>query len=409
MGKKTLTCMTVIGVLLSFATFSCATESIKIGTPLCLTGPYAGDGVGYFRGIEMAVDEINEAGGLLGRPIEILKFDTQDFSPERVMQAADTLVRNKKVHALHCGWAGWGQDVIAYGRYDVPTFVGNGSIGSVSTYRKDPKKYSNWFQLNGIEKDLGIDEAFIMRKIPHDYPNNKVVVISTDDSWGLEIAAGLVEKAKAGGWEIALKEVVPYGTMEWGPVLTKIKKINPAWIKLEIVSAPDLIAFLDQFKRSPTNSLIHFGYGASLPDFYSNIGQEANGVFGNTITIPEPFPTTEAEAWVKKFTVKYGTPPGGTSFLVYTGVYMWAEAVKNTGKVDDYDAINAYLAANEFKTLEGRSVRFDKDHKIPLTTWPGNTFQVQGGKMVTLFLSGTDQTKPVMYKNNKFQIPSWIK
>ena len=83
-----------------------STEPIKIGVPVAMSGPYAGDGQNSLQGVEKAVTEINDAGGLLGRKVEIVKFDTQDLAPERVMQAADTLVQQDKVVANITGWAG---------------------------------------------------------------------------------------------------------------------------------------------------------------------------------------------------------------------------------------------------------------------------------------------------------------
>ena len=155
MLKKVFSLVLVVSLLFAGAGLAWAAEPIKVGAPLCLTGPYAGDGLGYWRGIKMAVDELNDAGGLLGRSLKIFKFDTQDFAPERVMQAADQLVGNDKVDTIHAAWAGWGQDVRAYGKYNVPTFVWDASINSVTVFREDPKQYSNWFQLNGIELDIG--------------------------------------------------------------------------------------------------------------------------------------------------------------------------------------------------------------------------------------------------------------
>ena len=107
MNKKRLVWFSIIIFLFGIVGLGWAAEPIKVGAPLCLSGPYAGDGLGYFRGIEMAIDELNKGGGLFGRPLEIVKFDTQDFAPERVMQAADQLVGREKVVAIHAGWAGW--------------------------------------------------------------------------------------------------------------------------------------------------------------------------------------------------------------------------------------------------------------------------------------------------------------
>lgn len=56
-------------------------EPIKVGAPFALTGYFVEDAVAYSRGVELAVDDINAAGGLLGRPLEIVYFDTADFAP----------------------------------------------------------------------------------------------------------------------------------------------------------------------------------------------------------------------------------------------------------------------------------------------------------------------------------------
>jgi branched-chain amino acid transport system substrate-binding protein len=409
MKKKTLIGVLTGIIIFGFVFIGWTAEPIKVGTPMCLTGPYAADGVGYYRGVEMAVNDINAAGGLLGKPLEIVKFDIQDAAPERVMQAAAQLVGKKKVDVLHCGWAGWGQDVMAYGNYDVPTFTWDGSIHAVSVYRDNPKKYANWFQLNGIERDSGAEEVYFMAKLPYNFPNRKVVVISTEDPFGMETASGIQQNAKDAGWEIVLKEVVPYGTREWGPILTKIRTINPAWIHVEVALAPDLITFHQQFMKSPTKSLIHFGYGLTLPDFLPNLGKAANGLLGYGVMIPDPPMTPESAAWVKRFSDTYGAPPVAASFPVYTGVMMWAEAVKAVGDEKKYTAINQYVAGNKFKTLEGRNVWFDKDHKIPISIWPANWVQIQDGKMVTLFFSSADSKNQVPYKEFKFQAPPWVK
>ncbi len=63
------------------------------------------------------------------------------------------------------------------------------------------------------------------------------------------------------GWEIVMDEVVPYGTTEWGALLTKIRALDPAIIGVEIISIPELVTFFRQFMEEPTNSLIYLNYG----------------------------------------------------------------------------------------------------------------------------------------------------
>ena len=66
MRGRTLVSIVAILGFLAISGVALAADSIKVGAPLPMTGPYAGDGVGYYHGVKYAVDEINAAGGLLG-------------------------------------------------------------------------------------------------------------------------------------------------------------------------------------------------------------------------------------------------------------------------------------------------------------------------------------------------------
>ena len=245
----------------------------------------------------------------------------------------------------------------------------------------------------------------MLQALPIEYPNKKIATISADDSWGMETSRGMKEIAEKNGWKVVVAETVPYGTREWRPILTKIRKAKPAIIYVEIVSSPDLVTFFNQFKKNPTPSLIHLGYGVSLPDFLPNIGKGGNGVMGLTTGLPGPAaPTPTSQAWVDRFTKKYGSEPGAGSFAVYSGVMMWAQAVKAVGDVKDYNAINAYLAENKFTSLTGRKVWFDKDHKIStLSCWPLSHLQIQDGRLITVY-HGQDK-----YLDYEFMTPEWMK
>jgi branched-chain amino acid transport system substrate-binding protein len=69
-----------------------------------LTGAAAVDGTGYKRGIELAIDEINAYGGILGRPLEPYSVDTKTMSAAEVTAAANFLIDRHKVHAIINGY-----------------------------------------------------------------------------------------------------------------------------------------------------------------------------------------------------------------------------------------------------------------------------------------------------------------
>ena len=263
---KRLTMLSAVtAILVLFGSVAMAADTIPVGVPLAMTGAYTGSGDDYFKGIKMAIDEINAAGGLLGKQLEIIRYDSKEFSPEVVMQGADYLCGQKNVASVHAGWAGWGQDVRAYGKYDVPFFATTAPRRPWTSIRENPEQYSNIFQLT----DVGIEQAKSMFRVlmalPYQYPNKKVVIINTDDSWGVEVGDTLESNFKEKGWDVAKRETVPYGTNEWGAILTRIRRIDPALIHIEIPSAQEIITFFRQFIKKPTNSILSLRLGHHPP------------------------------------------------------------------------------------------------------------------------------------------------
>jgi ABC-type branched-subunit amino acid transport system substrate-binding protein len=197
----------------------------------------------------MAIDEINESGGLLGKQLEIIRFDSKGFEPEVVMQAADYLCGQKKVASVHAGWAGWGQDVRAYGKYDAPFFADDGSQAAVDVFREDPAKYYNIYQTT----DVGVEQAKSMFRalmaLPYEYPNNKVVIINTDDSWGLEVGNTLEKSFKEKRLEGGQAGNRALRHQRMGVILSQIRRIKPALIHMEIPSGQENITFIQQFSE----------------------------------------------------------------------------------------------------------------------------------------------------------------
>lgn len=386
------------------ATTAMADDPIKVGVPHAMTGPYAADGEGYLHGVEMAVTELNEQGGLLGRPLEIVTFDTQDFAPERMMEAADQLVANEGVHASHAGWAGWGQDVIAFGRYDAPFFMYDASESSIAEIRKNREQHGNVFQLNDVERPMAVEVFDHMTSLPYDYDNETVAIITSDDAWGMEIGAGIRERAEELGWEVVVHETVPYGTREWRPILSRIRDAEPGWIHMEIVYTPDMATFFRQFMSQPTRSLINFGYGGALPDFAPEMAEIGNGVMGFTVGMPMPVgPNDESNAWIERFIDTYGEDPAAGSFAVYTGVMWWAEAVEAVGDPSDFAAINDYLQSTPYETLVGTTWRFNEDNHTLIEDTAQVHLQLQDGRLVTTHMPAGEP-----YLDYEWKLPGWI-
>ena len=397
----------MMAICLSFGTGAMSAETIPVGVPLAMTGAYTGSGDDYFKGIKMAIDEINEGGGLLGKQLEIIRYDSKEFAPEVVMQGADYLCGQKKVASVHAGWAGWGQDVRAYGKYDVPFFADDGSQAAVDVFREDPAKYSNIYQIT----DVGVEQAKSMFRVlmalPYEYPNKKVVIINTDDSWGVEVGDTLAKNFSDTGWKVAKRETVPYGTNEWGAILTRIRRIKPSLIHIEIPSAQENITFFQQFIKKPTNSIISLGWGITPREVVEILGKSADGIVGEMPTgLPGPVaPNAEGQAWIDKYVGLYKHQIPAGSWATYTGVMAWANAVKAVGDAYDFKAVNKYLQENGYEGHQGL-IKWDKDNVLRAQpAAPVVHYQVQNGELAAIF---TDPPTKA-YKDSKFIVPRWIK
>lgn len=404
--QKKVLIWTLMGIFLFCSAGLAWAKPIIVGVPVPLTGPFAPIGVDSLKAVEFAVEKINAAGGLLGRPVKITLFDTKDFAPERLMAAADKLVGQDKADSIHAGWSGWGQDIRAFGKFDVPYFQHNESGQCVELIKSDLKKYSNVWQMGDIEKNCAADSFNVVSSIPYKYPKKTVAIINTDDAWGSQVGAGVAEAAKKKGWKVVMHETIPYGTREYGPILIKIRSLDPGLIHYEDASPPDAITFFRQFMKAPSNSIVNLGYSILPPGFMEEMGKEADGVLGFEMSaVYSPVgPTPESNAWIKAFRDKKKRNPSHSSSASYNGIMIWAEAVKAVGDVTNYRAINEYIGNNSFMSLIGKKIKFSKDHVITIKAWPQSHLQVQNGVRTTIY------TKPgVKYLDHEFQIPPWIK
>jgi ABC-type branched-subunit amino acid transport system substrate-binding protein len=404
--KKNFRTSMVIAVILTIVCFfslAWGAKPIKIGVPLPLSGPYAHDGLIGKQSVIFATEDINAKGGVLGRKLELHYYDVEDVMPEKVMASAQDLVMGKGVDLVVTSWVDYGVDVKAYGRFDVPYFAGAASSLSIEAYQENPKKYWNFFQYFSTEEEYSRQGWAKMMTIPYTYPNKKVYIINEDDHWSHVIADEYEMLAKKDGWEIVGKDTVSVGNVEWGGILTKIRSTNPAIIMMITLSPTAEAAFLTQFHKAPTQSLIHMPYCPSAPEFIQLGGKYAEGVLWNTLLGILPGP--EADAFKEKFIKRFGAETWGISYPagIWDMMHFWVDAVNKVGKVDDYKAIADYLSKTPYKGLCGTYVYPEKTNTIISGDEyiPAPFFQVQNGKDVQLY--------PKNWKQGDFIVPSWIK
>ena len=191
-------------------------DPVLVGAPLPLTGWAAADGVSMKQGIRF-VDDINAGGGVLGRPLKMIIYDQGRLAREAERGGRQAVV--SKVSVLITGYGLSAVDPFVYGKYPVPYIAYDGSQEQIKTQQEHPDWNSHLFQLGDGEPPYGEGAFDFLSTLPYEYPNKRMCLLAADLGWDKYTLKALGEKGKANGWEVAMYEVFPYGTREWGAQL----------------------------------------------------------------------------------------------------------------------------------------------------------------------------------------------
>ena len=83
------------------------------------------------------------------------------------------------------------------------------SINAISVYRENPAQYSNVFQVDDTERPIAANMFDFMNNLPVKYANKNMAIITADDSWGMESATGMRERAEQQGGRLSLRKPYP--------------------------------------------------------------------------------------------------------------------------------------------------------------------------------------------------------
>lgn len=398
-------------------------EAIPVGSALPLSGAAAADGKEFRQGLEMARDEINELGGVLGRPIELHFEDTGAMGADNAQQAMQRLVDVKNVHAIINGY-NVGTSMIEMevaADNDIIMTHYNTLISHNTKFLSDPERYYGCFQGDPPEFYYGGGFLAFLKSLESSgswkRPNNKLAIIPSANEYSVVIANAMKARAEEFGFEISLFETVPFPNSQWGPVLAKLREDPPAAIAITHFLPQDLAQFMVQFTSQPTDSLVYMQYGPSLPAFREIGGEAVNGVIYSTVI------GALADDFGKPYELKYKKLFGensahNTASQTYEGLWHWALASAIAGgSGEPFDKDQNKKVANAMKHLVYRSVngaiRFDPEGQSAYC-YPTQVNDPSLG-MAHQYLQHQDykvQAKligPELYKTDEFVAPPWIK
>jgi branched-chain amino acid transport system substrate-binding protein len=344
--------------LLSLAT-STQAQTLKIGAPQPMTGPDAPFGDKFKKAYTMAVEEINAKGGVNGKKLEIV-IDDHQAKNALAATVAEKLINQAQVLVMTGGRAS-GQAVEIASvcqRLKTPYLVDHPSADIITS------KGFEWIFRNNPTGSI-YPQAFnkFISEVPGAMPKS-VAVIYDNTVFGKTIANSAMTFLKSKNVPIVADEAYPVNTLDFKPLMTKVKATNPDYFLMVAVSTTDAILLTRHAKEIGIRprAFVGFGGGFGVADFASQLGPLAQNVFSSAAWSGNPN-DAETKAFYEKFHAKYGIFPKEHEVEGYAAIYIIADALRRaklTGNLErDRDAVRQALGQTDMTTVFG-NVKFGK-------------------------------------------------
>lgn len=318
-----------------------AQETIKIGVITDKVGPAKPYSEPTLEGIQFGANEINAAGGVLGRKIELLIEDDQG-RPDISAAMARKLVDAGAVFILSITLTPatqQQQNVTLEAKTPQMTPMNSGD--TLTTQLQNP-----YFWQTG---PLGSIQIATLLSHARSKQLKRVALITDNSDLGQLLAKFFRAGLEKSGIQVVAEEVVPRGATTAEPQMQKVRAANPEAMFMAGVLTPENVLILRAYRQMALKFPIHSSYNLSVPQYMS----VAKGLL-NGITFVDAYDPEKPE--VRKFEADYRKATGKLPYNIhgygYDGIKMVAEAIKRAGSTDK-EKIRAAMQSLEFSGVMG--------------------------------------------------------
>jgi len=351
-----------------------AAEKVKLGLLHSLSGTIAIAEASLVDAEKLAIEEINAAGGVLGRQIEIVIEDGASDNPTFAEKAKKLLQRDKVAAIIGCYTSALNQNK---GLLYYPTYYEGQEQDKYVMYPSQEATQSVIAAIEWMAKQQG--KTFFLVGSDYIYPRlcNKIAKPTV---------------ARMGGSTVG-EEYVPLGHTEFSSIINKIKAAKPDWIYSTVVGGSN-VAFYKQLKAA--------GLGGDKQKLLSTVVSE-NEIEGigkdNAVGYYacmgyfQSIKSERNDKFVKAIKAKYGQDRvvGDPMQVAYNSVYLWKMAVEKA-KSFDVEKVIAASAGLELDAPEGKVTVHATNHHVAKRVRVGKARP--DGQFDIVFESGVIQPNP---------------
>jgi branched-chain amino acid transport system substrate-binding protein len=301
-------------------------DEITVGSIQDLSGPLAGFGKQIRSGMALAVDEINEQGGINGRKVKLLVEDS-GYDPKRAVLAAQKLVNQDKIFIM-LGHLGTAQNMAA-----MPVQFDKNVINffPVTAARE---MYDPFHRLKYAFAATYYDQIrFAVPKLVKEKGAKKVCTMYQDDDFGLEVLKGGEDGLKSIGMEFAEKTSYKRGATDFSSQVAKMQSSGCDFVVLGTIIRETIgaIGTARKLGYNPT----FLGSSAAYTDLIHKLGGKAMDGLYATMTVQNPYTDEQSQPirfWANKYKTKFNDDPTVFSVYGYYVVNAFANAATKAGK-----------------------------------------------------------------------------
>ena len=327
-----------------------AADPIKIGMVVPLTGPIADAGRYGTQGAKLAVEEVNNAGGVLGRPLELVIEDDQSLNPATVLAFAK-LSDDK----------------------DIVAFLGPTRSTQIQSIAPSVKQVGRPVMIGGTDPSLTLaGNPWFFRFRPNDTYTARVMsdfglnklgkkkwaIVHATDAFGTNAKTLFTDALKSQGVTPVLTEGQPNNSPDYTAVALAVKQSGADVLATFITFEPDVAIFARQLRQLGVNIVWLGSPSITTTTARKLAGATLFGTYAVADFHAEANP--EAKAFSEKYLAAYKTAPDFFGSWPYDAVHVLAKAITAAGSTDPQKLRDALLAVKGYHGVEG-TYTFDKN------------------------------------------------
>lgn len=338
----------VIAVWTAVSAF--AADPIQIGMVDEKTGTNFEVGAYQINGVKLAVDEINQAGGVLGRPLELTIEDNQSTNPGSIIALQKIMKAGKVAAAISSVRS---TQILAM----MPTIL----------------KMEIPFLVGGTDYTLThANNPWVLRVRPHDGYSAKVIaefgvntlrlkrwaVVHSTEAFGIGGKSRLVEALGTSNVTPVIVQSVNNNTQDFTPVVLAIKRSGADIVATYLANPSDVGNFATALRREGVTSVLIGSPSVTAVAALRIGGNALYDSYSINDFVAEANP--QAQVYAAKYRAKYRTEPDLYSSWGYDAIYLLALAIKNSNSTNPDSIRKALLEIQGYNGVEG-TYNYDKN------------------------------------------------